>query len=45
MPTEGTSTLCPNCRLPVPVPDDWRLVQCPNCGHVIIRMEADSTYD
>ena len=39
------SVMCPNCRTVFPVPEDWRLVQCPSCGHVITRMEEDAAFD
>lgn len=42
---EPEAILCPACTGVVPVPDGWRLVQCPKCGHTITRMEGDPAYD
>lgn len=36
---------CTNCGGVFSVPPDWRLAQCPKCGHTITRMEGDSSFD
>jgi predicted Zn finger-like uncharacterized protein len=36
---------CPDCRASITVPPEWRLVQCPSCGHAILRMEGDQSFD
>jgi DNA-directed RNA polymerase subunit RPC12/RpoP len=40
-----TQVACPNCRSVVVVEPEWRLVQCPRCGHMITRMGEDTAYD
>lgn len=43
--TGSGSIRCSNCQSTLTVPFDWRLVQCPNCGHTMTRMEGDPAFD
>jgi len=43
--TDAETVRCSNCQSILRVPEDWRLVQCPECGHTMTRMEGDSAFD
>ena len=36
---------CEGCGKKITVPPDWRLVECPACGHPNARMDEDPSYD
>ncbi|HEV2519475.1 MAG TPA: hypothetical protein VGX00_02480 [Thermoplasmata archaeon] len=42
---EASEVRCEACGALVPVPPDWRVVECPKCGHPATRMDADPRYD
>ncbi|HTT15632.1 MAG TPA: hypothetical protein VMG81_07675 [Thermoplasmata archaeon] len=45
MAAEPPVALCPTCGKLVPVPEEWRMVECPACHAVIVRMDSDARYD
>ncbi len=45
MPGEPTVAVCPACGERVPVPADWRVVECPACHGIVTRMADDASYD
>jgi Zn finger protein HypA/HybF involved in hydrogenase expression len=43
--SETPSVRCTGCGRLVPVPEEWRMVECPACHTVMTRMDEDSGYD
>jgi len=44
-PPQEVAVRCANCSAIIHVAADWRLAQCPACGHITVRMEDDPAYD
>ncbi|HTP54044.1 MAG TPA: hypothetical protein VML94_03640 [Thermoplasmata archaeon] len=38
-------TTCPVCSTEIAVDPEWRMVQCPSCHEMVLRMTDDATYD